>query len=267
MPNIGGPSAERRELLASVVTSRLLYAAHVWATRASKYGMNRVALGSARRLAALRVTRCYRTVSTVAALFFAEMLPADLLAIERETVRRRRKAEPDANKNELDAEAREATVSEWERRWADETTVAAWTRRVLLSVRKWIGRPPGAPVTYRLAQVLTGHGAYNGYLHRFGIITSPSCAHYSAPVNDAEHTLFCCPEWESTRTEMITFLGRRPGPNDVEEFICGLGPDPSITRRRRVLLDMFESIMKAKEEAEREWQRLAGVAGGPQRPN
>lgn len=37
MPNIGGPSVAKRALLASVVSARLLYAASVWAKRASEF--------------------------------------------------------------------------------------------------------------------------------------------------------------------------------------------------------------------------------------
>lgn len=44
---------------------------------------------------------------------------------------------------------------------------------VLSFVHRWIGRPSGALVTYRLAQALTGYEAFNEYIHRFGITASP----------------------------------------------------------------------------------------------
>lgn len=52
MPNVGGPSVEKRRLLASVVSNPLLYAAPVWSAAASKYEVNSAALTGAQRLAA-----------------------------------------------------------------------------------------------------------------------------------------------------------------------------------------------------------------------
>lgn len=101
--------------------------------------------------------------------------------------------------------------------------MARWTRRVFPSVHRWIGRLPGDPITYRLAQSLSGHGAYNGYLHRFGIAASPNCAHCGAPMDDAEHTLFICKHWEDMRTELAVVLGHQVQSNDVEKLFCGEG--------------------------------------------
>lgn len=261
MPNVSGPSVAKRRLLASVVTSRLLYAAPVWATTAAKFKCNAEALGKAQRLAALRITRCYRTFSTAAALILSEIPPADLVAVERETVRRRR-GSGSAEIATISAEARAATMAAWQKRWTEETSMAGWTRRVLPSVHKWIGRPPGAPVTYRMAQALTGHGAYGEYLHRFGIIASPRCAHSSAPVDDVKHTIFNCVEWESARTDLLVLLGRRATSSDVEGIICGGGHNDALAlQRRRALLDMFETIMEGKENAERERQRSGARDG------
>lgn len=122
-------------------------------------------------------------------------------------------------------------------------------------------RPPGLPVTYRLAQALTGHGAYGEYLHRFAIAASPCCTHCSAPTDDAEHTIFDCPEWEEARIELAVDLGRRTGPNDVEELLCVEDhTSGTAVQRRRLFADMVERIMEGKETAERKRQR-----GGVQR--
>lgn len=123
MPNVGGPSMTKRKLLASIITSKILYAAPVMAFRAVRFQTNKVALGRAQRIAALRITRCYRTVSTAAATFLAEILPADWLAVERETVRNRKKAEPEAEAAEISEEAkrlhstRGRTAGHRRRRW------------------------------------------------------------------------------------------------------------------------------------------------------
>lgn len=71
MPNVGGPSTAKRSLLASVVASRLLYTAPMWAVRATSYVTNRAKMDRSLRLAAVRIARCYHTVSTAAALVLA----------------------------------------------------------------------------------------------------------------------------------------------------------------------------------------------------
>lgn len=44
MPNVGGPSNTKRALLGTVVYSKLLYAAPVWAERGTKTAKNRAAM-------------------------------------------------------------------------------------------------------------------------------------------------------------------------------------------------------------------------------
>lgn len=68
MPNVSGASGSKRRLLMSVVHSKLLFGAAIWATTAAKTARNRSVLTQTQRTAALRVARCYRTVSDMAAL-------------------------------------------------------------------------------------------------------------------------------------------------------------------------------------------------------
>lgn len=142
---------------------------------------------------------------------------------EREAIRIQTRNEPNGNKKTIVAEAIDAKLAEWQRRWTAKTSVAGWTRRLLPFVHRWLGQLPGLFVTYRLAQMLFGHGAYNEYLFRFGISTLPSCVHCDAPVDDAKHTLFVRQTWEDMRAELTTVLGRHAGPNDVEDLLYGGG--------------------------------------------
>lgn len=91
MPNVGGPSQSKRSLLMSVVHFRLLYGAQVWADRVHGGKKAEESLSMAQRIAALRVARCYRTVSDRAALVLARMLPVFLLVLERKRVCESRK--------------------------------------------------------------------------------------------------------------------------------------------------------------------------------
>ena len=67
MPNIGGPREAKRRLEASVVHSKLLYAALVWANALQNHAVQKKLL-SAQRLVALRIVSAYRTISTSAVL-------------------------------------------------------------------------------------------------------------------------------------------------------------------------------------------------------
>lgn len=86
MPNIGGPSQSKRSLLMSVVLSRLLYGAPIWADSVLRVRKSEEALLKAQKTAALRIARCYRTVSDMAALVLAKMPPASLLAKSRKSM-------------------------------------------------------------------------------------------------------------------------------------------------------------------------------------
>lgn len=55
-------------LLASVVANKLLYVAPVWSQRGLSFRINREAITRPQWLVALRISRCYRTVSSAAAL-------------------------------------------------------------------------------------------------------------------------------------------------------------------------------------------------------
>ena len=81
--NICGPREAKRRLVASVVHSKLLYAAPFWANALQKHAIQRK-LFSAQRLVALRIVSAYRTVSTSAVLVLASAPPIDLLMEERQ---------------------------------------------------------------------------------------------------------------------------------------------------------------------------------------
>ena len=81
MPNIGGPREAKTRLAASVVHSKLLYAAPVWANALQNHAIQRLFV--ALKLIALQIVLSYRTVSTSTVLVLASVPPIDLLAEER----------------------------------------------------------------------------------------------------------------------------------------------------------------------------------------
>ena len=82
MPNIGGPREAKRRLVASVVNSKLLYAALLWTSALNNHAILKE-LFSAQRGVVMRIVLAYRTASTSAVLVLASISPIDLLAEER----------------------------------------------------------------------------------------------------------------------------------------------------------------------------------------
>jgi len=113
MPNVGKLSRCKCSLLMSVIHSQLLYGAQVWADSAQSVRRSEDALLQAQRVAALRVTRCYRTVLDMAALVLVRMLPAFLLASYRKRIAKFKKSGTSLPRLE---DTRE-TLQQWQSRW------------------------------------------------------------------------------------------------------------------------------------------------------
>lgn len=83
MLNVGGPSQAKRQLLISVVQSRLLYGAEIWAEPVLRVQKTKNVLSQTQRCAALKMARCYYTISDMASLVLAKMPPVFLLVVGR----------------------------------------------------------------------------------------------------------------------------------------------------------------------------------------
>jgi len=154
MPNVGGPSQSKRSLLMSVVHSRLLYGAQMWADSVQGVEKPKNVLLQAQRVAALKVARSYRTVSDMAALVLARMPPAFLLTESRKTIMEARKTGTAKTKTETMREI----LRQWHQLW-ESTTKAAWTRRLIPDLERWWHQRPKT-VSFHMAQALTGHGCF-----------------------------------------------------------------------------------------------------------
>ena len=78
MPKIGGPREAKRRLVASVVNSKLLYAAPIWTSVLNNHAILK-RLFSAQRGVVMRIVSAYRTVSTSAVLVLGSVPQIDLL--------------------------------------------------------------------------------------------------------------------------------------------------------------------------------------------
>ncbi|VVC44126.1 Reverse transcriptase domain [Cinara cedri] len=110
MPNVGGPTQCKSSLLMSVVHSLLLYCAPVWADSVQPVQKHKHLLLQTQKCAALRVARCYRTVSDMAALVFAIMPPAFIQATGRKSAKMAKKWSVALSKREMIEE----TIGQWQ---------------------------------------------------------------------------------------------------------------------------------------------------------
>ncbi|KAH8357853.1 hypothetical protein KR084_002828, partial [Drosophila pseudotakahashii] len=90
-------------------------------------------------------------------------IPIDLLAAERRTGSTGSRTQ------------RSSTIEAWQRRWTNADT-GRWTHRLIPSLIPWLQRRHGQ-VDYYLTQMISGHGCFKAYLHRFKHETSPCCDH------------------------------------------------------------------------------------------
>jgi hypothetical protein len=195
MPSEGGPSSEKRKILASVAESIILYGSVIWepALKIKKYSD---LLTRCQRKVVLRVISAYKTVSTATLLVIAGTPPIDLLARERNEIHKK-----GVKKKK---EEREKTYEKWQERW-DRSKEGAWTRKLIPSIKKWIEN--GATgVDHYTSQFLTGHGSFGSYLQRIKKIDRTECA-YCAEEEDTPEHLFTCPRWRVEMGNLKNVLG------------------------------------------------------------
>lgn len=212
MPNIGGPRQARRKLLSTVVTSVMLYAAPIWSAAAAVPSYVRQ-MTSVYRRSALRVARAFRTVSYEAACVVATMTPIHLLAEERALVYQRRREDPAADRRAIDEEAKMTTTEQWQRLWAGSTK-GRWTHRLIPDIAAWTARDHGE-VDYYLSQLLTGHGAFRAYRHRFGLEDVAVCPTCQSTPEDAEHVFFSCTRFGEEREILQGHLRQQLSPETI----------------------------------------------------
>lgn len=212
MPNVGGPKQGRRMLLASVVTSVLMYGVPVWAESLRNQETRRK-VASVYRVSALRVTCAFRTVSEDAAQVIAGMLPIQLLADERKYLYHQKKKEDQKTAAELKSTVRLKSICQWQQQW-DASGRGRWTHRLIPKIEVWINRGHGE-LNYYLTQMLSGHGCYREYLHKFKHDDSPECPTCTGLNEDAEHVFFVCPRYANARDKWEALLGAKTRPENM----------------------------------------------------
>ena len=238
MPRTRGCGERRRKLLATVAASVALYAAPVWGEAVERVARNRTRLESAQRTSAVRVSRAYRTVSSPALFVIARTVPWGHTVTERLTGR-----------------SRQETIQAWAAEWTAgaDNPLGQWTRRLIGDLVGWYGREHG-DVTYRLTQILTGHGCFGRYLHGIGKAASPLCGLCgTGEVDTPEHVVFRCERHEVERGRMMRALGREVTPDTLVPAML------EAPEKWDAVAAFAEAAMASKEDEERRQQRRQGV--------
>lgn len=247
MPNLGGPRQARRKLLCSVVHSVLLYGAPVWSRTLEYVPANVLVLQRVQRRAALRTVCGYRTISHVASNVLAGLPPIQYLARETEEAyhtRRTTGCKPTTAEKDV---SRKRTMREWNRQLL-ASEKGEWTRALIPDLESWCKRGHGE-LTYRLTQLMTGHGCFNKYLERIKKAPNAICSHCGDPLeeDDAAHTLLKCVAWNQQREKLRKSIGQVEKESLVTRMLA--------KRENWIAVQEFaEEVMKKKEDAERERQ-------------
>ena len=215
----------------------------------------------------MRIIRGYKTVSHEAAGLLARLPPLELLAEAHARVYRDRAAlrqergNPDQAADELARlRAREAVWETWEARLRELPRLADhWTVGTILPIMQdWRDRCHGGS-TYRMTQVLTGHGCFGEYLRRIGKEATARCHHCpegSGELEDsARHTLFECAAWS---TEREALRGKIGGDDfSLPAIVAAMAREEESWQ---AMASFCESVMSQKEAAEREREAVAAAA-------
>lgn len=250
LPNLGGPSATVRKLYAGVLKSMALYGAPVWSGALNS--ANRALLRRPQRVIAVRAVRAYRTVSCEAACVLAGTPPWDFEAEVLASV-----YDLSARVRQLGGRAMPEEVRRW-RKAAQRVTFAKWRERLespnsghltIAAIRpvlkRWVDRKHGA-LSFRMVQVLSGHGCFGKYLHHIaGREPTAECHQCGAPEDTARHTLVDCAGWAQERAQLCAVVG----PDlDLPALVKAMLVDKTSWG---AVLSFCEQVVSQKEEAER----------------
>ncbi|KAJ0171336.1 hypothetical protein K1T71_012886 [Dendrolimus kikuchii] len=157
-----------------------LYGAPVWANRQT--ARNVALLRQAQRVLAVRAIRGYPRVLASLYQWRKEALERGARPAPQET---------EACRSEL----RDVTMVVWKERLRHPSAGLATIEAVRPILQDWTKRRHGT-LTFRLTQVLSGHGCFGRYLCRLSREPTSGCHHCDTGDEDtALHTLQVCPAW------------------------------------------------------------------------
>ncbi|KAF5199159.1 reverse transcriptase [Thalictrum thalictroides] len=189
----GASSALSLILYKAVYIPRIMYGSKFWYP--SINGAKDIAkLESAQRRVLMAVTGAYNTASTRALQVLAGTPP---LHLHIQAVIR-------TSNGMSKSDSEDILITQWQALWSG-TTKGRWTFEFLPNIRE----RTQIPITFDhyTAQMVTGHGDFNGKLHGFNLTEAPGCS-CGHEYESAEHVLYHCSIFEDLRTTLRESLER-----------------------------------------------------------
>lgn len=200
---------------------------------------------------ALRVARAYRTVARGAALALAGLPPLVLIAEEHakaykavRDARSRGVEVTGAGRKRLMLRLRNLTLDRWKEFLLRESSGRRTVDALQPIIKEWVNRGHGG-VSYRLTQILTGHGCFGKYLFGIGKEGTTKCHHCECAVDTAQHILIECSAWEEERIALRDIAG---ADLSLPTIVGKMVETEDVWRN---MVAFCEATMRAKEEAER----------------
>jgi len=248
LPNVGGPGSPCRRLYSGIIRSMALYGAPIWADSLTAR-KNRMLLRRPQRVIAVREIRAYRTVSWTAATLLAGDPPwelqAKVLAAAYEHRAEVRTEDRPLSTGAVQRVARRIMIQQWTDELQTPSAGHDTVTAILPEIRRWLARKH-RQMTFRLTQVLTGHGCFGRYLCKIARRErSAICTDCRLAEDTARHTLQECSAWSVQRAELVRVIGADLSLPAVASAM--LDSD----RHWQATADFCEVVMTMKEAAER----------------
>lgn len=250
IPNTYGPGYKTRKLYSNTITSMIMYGAPVWNKYIQKEGVS--ALRKIQRSTAIRIARAYRTTPTEILFPLAGTLPYEYTAEIYDKIYHRIKKE-----KEKGTTIQPCDINTWRQTeqakaldtWRNDISTDKTNRRPIINAmlkhwNKWIAYGP-PNLTYRVTQMLTGHGCFANYRKKIGATDNDTCEECQGQTDSATHTLFECPAFHTQRDNLKNKLGSL----SYDTIIKALAGN---TNESNAVKEFCEATMLRKEERERE---------------
>lgn len=167
-------------------------------------------LAKVQRRITLRVACAYHTTSTDALQIVASIPPLDLQAQVRKSNYERR-GEWELNLDPISAE--DKMLGSWQERW-NMSSKGRWTHRLIPNIHSWFKRKHGH-TDFWITQVLTGHGCFDDYLHKYKKIPTTECWFCGHANDTTEYTIYECDACEIRRQRTNTLLDMEQTPESM----------------------------------------------------
>ena len=254
LPNLFGPGYRVRKLYSAVINAMVMYGAPVWAKYIGKKGL--ATLITVQRPIALRVARAYRTTPTdmlfaIAGMVTYKWQAAAWYRIYRETKDIREAGEALTVQCKDNVRNRQFSIAM--DRWKEQLKKCnirgrPFMRAIINNWEAWVTTGP-ANLTYRITQLMSGHGCFASYLKRIGARRNDRCIECMEVRDSAIHTVFVCKAFDRQKDELEVAMGERLSINSIVKTVA------DGKRKCKAVQKFAKDVMQEKEENDREDER------------